>query len=163
MPLGFFPAPPQVFNFFPPDYQSVGPVLEAGLVAPEGKLYTAPSLIGFLNGAGERWPPALPCALTFIPALTHICARIPARISPPPRACTPSTRALALTPSSAPSNHPRSAPPALTQPSPSHPPSHLACSLSDPVRAHQLPRRLRLGAEALQYLHWPSDLDGGPA
>jgi len=41
---------PTVFNFYLPDYQPAGRVAQAGLVAPEAQLGTAPYLVGFLNG-----------------------------------------------------------------------------------------------------------------
>ena len=41
---------PGVFNFFLPEYVPAGAAAEAGLVAPEAELETAPMMIGFMNG-----------------------------------------------------------------------------------------------------------------
>ena len=41
---------PSVFSFFLQEYQTVGPVLSKGLVAPETQLFGAPKLISFVNG-----------------------------------------------------------------------------------------------------------------
>jgi hypothetical protein len=41
---------PSVFNFYLPEFTPAGPVQEAGLVAPEAQIATAPNLIGYLNG-----------------------------------------------------------------------------------------------------------------
>ena len=41
---------PSVFNFYLPEYTPPGPVMEAGLVAPEAQICTTPNLISFLNG-----------------------------------------------------------------------------------------------------------------
>ena len=41
---------PSVFSFFLPEYQPNGRVADAGLVAPEAQLGTAPLLVNFLNG-----------------------------------------------------------------------------------------------------------------
>ena len=44
---------PTVFNFFLPDYQPTGPVIQSNLFSPEAQLQTAPSMIGFLNGVSS--------------------------------------------------------------------------------------------------------------
>lgn len=41
---------PGVFSFFNPEFTPEGPVLEAGLVAPEAQLLTLPYVIGFMDG-----------------------------------------------------------------------------------------------------------------
>ena len=41
---------PSVFSFFSPFYEPPGPAQDAGLVAPEIEIFTAPQLIGYLNG-----------------------------------------------------------------------------------------------------------------
>ena len=41
---------PTVFNYYLPDYQPVGKVANAEMVAPEAELGTAPYMVGFLNG-----------------------------------------------------------------------------------------------------------------
>jgi hypothetical protein len=41
---------PSVFNFYLPEFAPAGAVQEAGLVAPEAQIATAPYLIGYLNG-----------------------------------------------------------------------------------------------------------------
>ncbi|MGB1605335.1 MAG: DUF1800 family protein, partial [Promethearchaeia archaeon] len=41
---------PTVFSFYEPDFQPLGPIESAGLVAPEFQLGTAPYLVGLLNG-----------------------------------------------------------------------------------------------------------------
>ena len=41
---------PTVFNFYKPEYQPTGPVIDSDLYAPEAELATAPWIIGFLNG-----------------------------------------------------------------------------------------------------------------
>ncbi len=40
---------PTVFNFFPPDYQPVGGIADANLVAPEFKLHNTATSVGFMN------------------------------------------------------------------------------------------------------------------
>lgn len=47
-------ASPSVFNFFQQDYQPIGPVEEAGLVAPEFQITDAQTIAGFVNGL-YRW------------------------------------------------------------------------------------------------------------
>lgn len=47
-------ASPSVFNFFQQDYQPIGPVEEAGLVAPEFQITDAQTIAGFTNGL-YRW------------------------------------------------------------------------------------------------------------
>lgn len=44
---------PSVFNFYLPEFSPAGPVQEAGLVAPEAQIATAPYLIGYLNGVSS--------------------------------------------------------------------------------------------------------------
>lgn len=39
-----------MFNFYLPEFSPAGPIQEAGLVAPEAQIATAPYLIGYLNG-----------------------------------------------------------------------------------------------------------------
>ena len=41
---------PSVFNFYLPEFQPLGPVLDAGLVSPEAEIRTGPSLIAYANG-----------------------------------------------------------------------------------------------------------------
>ena len=41
---------PSVFSFFLPEYMPNGRVADAGLVAPEALVATAPTVVGFLNG-----------------------------------------------------------------------------------------------------------------
>jgi uncharacterized protein (DUF1501 family) len=41
---------PGVFNFYLPEYSPIGPIRDAGLVAPEGQLGTGPFILGFANG-----------------------------------------------------------------------------------------------------------------
>ena len=41
---------PSVFNFYLPEYQPVGPIADAGLVAPEAQLLSAPYIVGLMNG-----------------------------------------------------------------------------------------------------------------
>ena len=45
---------PSVFNFFQQDYQPIGTVEEAGLVAPEFQITDAQTIAGFINGL-YRW------------------------------------------------------------------------------------------------------------
>ncbi len=45
---------PSVFNFFQQDYQPIGAVEEAGLVAPEFQITDAQTIAGFINGL-YRW------------------------------------------------------------------------------------------------------------
>jgi uncharacterized protein (DUF1800 family) len=40
-------ASPSVFNFYQPDYQPIGPVADAGLVAPEFQITNSQSILGF--------------------------------------------------------------------------------------------------------------------
>ena len=48
--IGQFPyEAPSVFNFFQYDYQPDGLLKDAGLVAPEAGLLTAPNIIAFVN------------------------------------------------------------------------------------------------------------------
>ena len=47
-------ASPSVFNFFQQDYQPIGPIEEAGLVAPEFQITDAQTIAGFINGL-YRW------------------------------------------------------------------------------------------------------------
>ena len=42
-------ASPSVFNFFQPDYQPVGPIEEAGLVAPEFQITNSVTILGYAN------------------------------------------------------------------------------------------------------------------
>ena len=53
MPLGatwqIFQSP-GVFNFFKPEYQALGAVINSNLFAPEFEISTAPLILGFLNG-----------------------------------------------------------------------------------------------------------------
>lgn len=42
---------PGVFNFYKPEYQAIGPIVAANVVAPEFEISTAPAILGFLNGA----------------------------------------------------------------------------------------------------------------
>jgi uncharacterized protein (DUF1800 family) len=42
-------ASPSVFNFFQPDYQPIGPVADAGLVAPEFQITNSRSTMGYAN------------------------------------------------------------------------------------------------------------------
>ena len=44
---------PTVFNFYLPEFQPNGPVIDANLYAPEAQLGTAPFLMGFLNGVSS--------------------------------------------------------------------------------------------------------------
>jgi len=44
---------PSVFGFFSADFQPTGPVLDAGLVAPEAQLLAAPQLVGYVNAASS--------------------------------------------------------------------------------------------------------------
>ena len=44
---------PSVFSFFLPEFAPDGPVAQAGLVAPEAQLATAPYLVGYLNGVSS--------------------------------------------------------------------------------------------------------------
>ena len=41
---------PTVFNYYLPDYQPMGKIANAEMVAPEAELGTAPYMVGFLNG-----------------------------------------------------------------------------------------------------------------
>ena len=41
---------PGVFNFFKPEYQALGAVIDSNLVAPEFEITYAPTILGFLNG-----------------------------------------------------------------------------------------------------------------
>jgi len=41
---------PSVFNFYLPEFTPAGPIAEAGLVAPEAELGTAPNVVGWMNG-----------------------------------------------------------------------------------------------------------------
>ena len=43
-------ASPSVFNFFQQDYQPIGPIEVAGLVAPEFQITSAQTIAGFING-----------------------------------------------------------------------------------------------------------------
>ena len=45
---------PSVFNFFQPDYQPIGPVEEANLVAPEFQITNTRTIAGYMN-ALNRW------------------------------------------------------------------------------------------------------------
>jgi uncharacterized protein (DUF1800 family) len=47
-------ASPSVFNFFQQDYQPIGSIEEAGLVAPEFQITDAQTIAGFINGL-YRW------------------------------------------------------------------------------------------------------------
>jgi uncharacterized protein (DUF1800 family) len=47
-------ASPSVFNFFQQDYQPIGPVESAGLVAPEFQITDAQTIAGFINSL-YRW------------------------------------------------------------------------------------------------------------
>jgi uncharacterized protein (DUF1800 family) len=47
-------ASPSVFNFFQQDYQPIGPVDDADLVAPEFQITDAQTIAGFINGL-YRW------------------------------------------------------------------------------------------------------------
>ena len=47
-------ASPSVFNFFQSDYQPIGPIEEAGLVAPEFQITNSQSIAGYMN-ALNRW------------------------------------------------------------------------------------------------------------
>ena len=42
---------PSVFNFFQPDYQPIGSIEEAGLVAPEFQITNSVSIVGYVNQA----------------------------------------------------------------------------------------------------------------
>lgn len=44
---------PSVFGFYLPQYRPVGPVSDAGLVAPEAQIMDSPRLINFLNGVAS--------------------------------------------------------------------------------------------------------------
>lgn len=46
-------ASPSVFNFFQPDYQPLGPVVDADLVAPEFQLKDSEKIKGWINGLYE--------------------------------------------------------------------------------------------------------------
>ena len=45
---------PSVFNFFQPDHQPIGPIEQAGLVAPEFQLTNSKTITGYINGL-YRW------------------------------------------------------------------------------------------------------------
>lgn len=47
-------ASPSVFNFYQQDYQPIGPIESAGLVAPEFQITDAQTIAGFINGL-YRW------------------------------------------------------------------------------------------------------------
>ncbi len=44
---------PSVFGFFLPDHQPIGPIEEAGKVAPEFQIVNSQSIIGYLNGLND--------------------------------------------------------------------------------------------------------------
>lgn len=54
--------PPTVFNFFQPEYQSRGVVIDADQYSPEAMVYTPPKLIRLLNGLSSLFQVGLsPC------------------------------------------------------------------------------------------------------